>query len=234
METTLQTTAVSENTAGAAPVSRWQKAAGVLIVIASVFNFIALPIVYVLNIVAFAILVFRSAGHQMRMMTSVVLVSFFILLIGSCLELFVMFYQYMEGFGANDDIYGYMVSIIPSLAYLLQMYAVSVIARVEDSVSKENFVMIQLWLVSSLICCFLTVPLSQLGVPHIQSYPLNGIFAIMAAVSWNRIVRTRLFAGKGQDLRTVSYSPLNKFMGAPFICAAVAVLVLVVVITFLN
>ena len=39
METTLQTTAVSENIAGAAPVSRWQKAAGVLIVIASVFNF---------------------------------------------------------------------------------------------------------------------------------------------------------------------------------------------------
>lgn len=236
METTLQTTAIFESSAGAIPVSRWQKAAGVLIVIASVFNFLStfgMCIAHVLYITAFVVLVFKSASRQMRMMTSAVLVAFILLLIGNCLDMFMLYRVYLDDTVTNP-LYGYLVRIIPAFAYLLQMYAVSVMIRVDENVPKENFVMIQLWVTSCFISCFVMMLMNvymPTGMPMVVNPMglINGVFAVMAAVSWKRIARTRLFAGKGQELRFVSYSPLNKFMGGPFICAAVIVLPVLVI-----
>lgn len=250
METTLQATAVSENSAGAVPVSRWQKAAGVLIVIASVLNLLSTFVftflgtfmlftftflytfgmcIDVLYITAFVVLVFKSASRQVRKMTSVVLVAFILLLI----RLFIPYRHYMDG-----GTVWYLISIISILAYLMQMYAVSVMIRVDENVSKENFVMSQLWVTSCLISGFV-IMLTKVGmlVPvEMQAVGpmglINGVFGVMAAVSWKRIARTRLFAGKGQELRIVPYSPLNKFMGGPFICASVIVLPLLVITLF--
>lgn len=181
-----------------------------------------------LYIAAFAMLVFRSGGRQMRMMTSAVLLSQILFLaVASLGYTGLRHYPSMDGGSfMNGAVYASLLSVFTILAVLLQMYAVSVMARVDDTVQKENFVMIQLWLTSSLISSSVGVA-SGMGVDPLGM--LNGVFGIMAAVSWKRIARTRLFAGKGQTFETVSYSPLNRFMVGPFVCAAVIVLPVIII-----
>lgn len=243
METTLLTNSLPENPdAGVVPVSGWQKTAGVLIVTASVIALIVsvisllnsslglwidtaaflAAVADVLYIAAFAILVFRSAGRQMRMMTSLLLLSW-ILSMAVAIWTFAAFRHYSPLYSTTPT-YPYLMKIVPIIVTLLQMYAVSVMARVDETAPKENYVMIQLWFTSSLISASVMVAVfADIYIPYLSN-PLDGIFGIMAAVSWKRIARTRLFDGKGHIFETVSYSPLNKFLVGPFLGAAVFVL----------
>lgn len=133
--------------------------------------------------------------------------------------------------------------VVCLLLILIQMYAVSIMTRVCDAGTRPYFVMIQLWLTSCLIPTFTSIIYVGKTPADIAYMVLRGneffflfrcVLVFLYVVSWKRIARTYLFAGKGQNVETVPYSPLNKFLVGPLVCIAVVIVLSIVIRLILN